>query len=144
MTAPPIQADAAGDLAHVRTAADAAAWLDHRADEQLAEAEVEPSPEHARGLRLAASTLQAIAVVSRTWRDDVDAADGLTQLAHSYPPMTADELQRADRYYQLACGFIAVALTEVSTQLSHAAAPQRSRRASVEASQRPVPRGRDL
>jgi hypothetical protein len=136
---------AAGGLTQVRTAADAIAWLDHRAAEHLAEAEVEqPSPDHARGRRLAASTLQAVALVSREWRDDIDAADGLTQLAHSYPPMTTDELQHTQRYYQLACGYIAAAVTQVSTQLNHTTAPLRSRRASVEASQRSVPRGRDL
>lgn len=144
MTTTPMQADAAGDLAQVRTAADAAAWLDHRADEHLAQAEVEPSPDHARGLRLAASTLQTVAVVSRMWCDDVDAAEGLTELAHSYPPTTTDELQHTQRYYQLACGYIAAAVTQVSTQLNHTTAPLRSRRASVEASQRSVPRGRDL
>jgi hypothetical protein len=144
MTTPPTPADAAGDMAQVRTAADAATWLDHRADEHLAQAEVEPEPDQARGLRLAASTLRAIAVVSRVWRDDVEAADGLTQLAHSYPPMTTDELQHTQRYYQLACGYIAAAVTQVSTQLNHATATQRSRRASVETAQRPVARERDL
>jgi hypothetical protein len=139
-----MRADAPIDLVQVRSADDAADWLDNRAAEHLAGAEAEPSPDYARGRRLAASTLQAIAVVSRTWRDDVDAADGLTQLAHNYPPMTADELQRTERYYQLARWHIAAALSEVSAQLNRATAPQRSRRVSVETSQRPVARGRDL
>jgi hypothetical protein len=144
MTTRPMRADAPIDLVRVRSADDAADWLDNRAAEHLAGTEAEPSPDHSRGRRLAASTLQAIAVVSRTWRDDVDAADGLTQLAHSYPPMTADELQRTERYYQLACRHIADALSQVSNQLNHATGPQRSRSAAVEIAPRPVARGRDL
>jgi hypothetical protein len=144
MTTPPMRADAPIDLVRVRSAADAAAWLDDRAAEHLAGAHAEPSPDHARGLRLAASTLQAIAVVSREWRDDVEAADGLTQLAHNYPPMTADERQHTERYYRLACRHIADALRQVSDQLNHATGSQRLRSAPVEIALRPIGQGRDL
>lgn len=53
-----------GDLRQVRTAADATAWLDRRAAEFLTQAEAESSPDHARGLRLAGTTLQTVAFVS--------------------------------------------------------------------------------
>jgi hypothetical protein len=133
-----------GDLRQVRTAADATAWLDRRAAQFLTEAKVESSPDHARGLRLAGTTLQAVAFVSREWRDDVTAADALTRLACSYPAMTIDELRCTARYHQLACEHVGNALRQVSAQLTHATRTCSARLGSIEASQRPVARGRDL
>jgi hypothetical protein len=137
-------AEAPRELRNVRTAADAAVWLDERASEYLAEAGLQRSPDHARGLRLAASTLHAVAEVSRGWRDDVAAAEGLTGLARSYPGMATTGLPRRMRYYELACEFIAVALGRVAAQLTHATGPQRAHRAAVNASERPAVRGRNL
>ena len=144
MSTPPAQAVINGDLKWVRTAADATTWLDCRAAEFLTEAEAESSPDHARGLRLVGTTLQAVAFVSREWRDDVTAADALTRLACSYPAMTTDELRRTARYHQLACEHVANALRQVSAQLTHATGTEWARRGSIEASQRPVARDRDL
>jgi hypothetical protein len=144
MTTPPAPAVIDGDLRQVRTAADATAWLDRRAAELLAEAEAEPAPDHARGLRLAGTTLQAVAFVGREWRDDVTAADALTRLACSYPAMTTDELRRTARYHQLACEHVANALRQLYAQLTYATGTERTRHGSVEASRRPVALGRDL
>ena len=144
MTTPPRLPPAADDLTQVRTAAEATAWLSQRATECLAAAKDEPSPDHARGLRLAGSTLEAMAEVSREWRDGVTAADGLMHLARCYPEEEIADLPPEARYYQLACGHVADALGQVAAQLTHATAPERARRASVGASQRPVSRGRDL
>jgi hypothetical protein len=66
MTTPPAPAVMNGDLRQVRTAADATAWLDRRAAKFLTEAEAESSPDHARGLRLAGTTLQAVALLRRS------------------------------------------------------------------------------
>jgi hypothetical protein len=144
MTTPPQLPPAAGDLTQVRTAADATAWLNHRATEYMAAANDEPSPDHARGLRLAGSTLEAIAEVSREWRDGITAAYGLTQLARCYPEEELADLPPEERYYKLACGHVADALGQIAAQLTHASAPERARRASVGVSQRSVSRGRDL
>jgi len=144
MTTPPALAVMNGDLRQVRTTADATAWLDGLAAKFLTEAEAESSPDHARGLRLTGTTLQAVAFVSREWRDDVTAADALTRLACSYPAMTTDELRRTARYHQLACEHIANALRQVSAQLTHATCTRSARRGWIGASQRPVARSRDL
>jgi hypothetical protein len=140
----PAPAEAPRELRDVRTAADAAVWLDQRATEYLTEAGHQRWPDHARGLRLAGSTLQAVAEVSRWWRDDVAAAEGLTCLARSYPGMAITGLPRQMRYYELACEFIAVPLGRVAAQLTHATGPQRAHRAAVVASERPAGRGRNL
>jgi hypothetical protein len=144
MTTTPRQPPTAGDLTQVRTAADATAWLKQRATEYMAKAKDEPSPDHARGLRLAGSTLEAIAEVSREWRDGITAADGLTQLACCYPEEEIADLPPETRYYQLACRHVADILGQIAAQLTHATAPERARRISVGVSQRSVSRGRDL
>jgi len=144
MPTPPRLPPAAGDLTQVRTAADATAWLSHRAAKYMAEAKDEPCPDHARGLRLAGSTVEAMAEVSREWRDGVTAADGLMHLALCYPEEEIADLPPEARYYQLACGHVADALGQVAAQLTHATALERARRASVDAPRRPLSRGRDL
>ncbi len=140
----PASPAAASDLTDVRTVADAVAWLDQRATAYTAEAEHEPSPDKARGLRLAGSTLEVVAEVSRWWRDDVIAAEGLTSLARGYPSAEIAELPPKMRYYQLACELIGESLGQVAAQLTRATAPQRAKRAAVEASQRPAVQGRNL
>jgi hypothetical protein len=144
MSTPAEQAGTVSDLGHVATPADAAKWLNQRAAEYLAGAEGQSSPDDARGLRLAASTLQAIAEVSREWRDGVAAADGLSLLARSYPEVATATASSEERYYLVACGHLADTLGQVATRLNHAVAPERARRASAGLSECAVVRGRDL
>jgi hypothetical protein len=144
MSTPALHATVTRDLTHVATASDAVEWLNQRAAEYVAEAEGQSSPDDARGMRLAASTLQAIAEVSREWRDDVVAADGLSQLARSYPPLPTATSSSEARYYQIACGHIADTLGQLATRLNHAVAPERARRGSAGVSECAVVRGRDL
>lgn len=144
MSTPAQQAVATKDLAQVATAADAVEWLNQRAAEYLTEAEGQSSPDDARGMRLAASTLQAIGEVSREWRDDVAAADGLSQLARGYPTALTAKLPSEARYYQVAGGHIADTLGQLAGRLDHAVAPERVRRASADVAECVVVRGRDL
>jgi hypothetical protein len=115
----------------VRSAADAAAWLRHRATEFITHAHDEPSPIHATALRKAAATLNALAVaVDHEGHDDTAAAAALLHLAGDYRQAhLADRRDPDFEDYQVVCGHLADTLAEVGGQLRRAAAAERTRRA---------------
>ena len=114
----------------VRTAADAAAWLRHRATEFRAQAKIEPLPFDATALRRAGETLKALAVaMDHEGRNDTAAA-ALLHLASDYRQAhLADRRDPDFEDYQMVCGHLADTLAEVGGQLRRAAAAERTRRA---------------
>ena len=115
----------------VRTAADAAASLRHRATAFRTQAMIEPSPIHASALRRAGVTLNALAVaMDHEGRDDIAAAAALMHLAGDYGQTQTADLRYPDfEDYQMVCGHLADTLTEIGGQLRRAAAAERTCRA---------------
>jgi hypothetical protein len=120
-----------GELAQVRTGADAAAWLRQLATEFHNRAMIEPSPIHATAQRRAGATLTALAVaIDHEGRNDTATADALMYLARDYRQTHQADLRDPDfEDYQMVCGHLADTLSEAGTRLRRAAAAGRTRRA---------------
>lgn len=115
------------DLDQVRTAADAATWLRHRAATHRADAASEPSPVNARALRNTGTTLDALAMAVAEFRGDVAAAAELARLAHDYHHPDQDTTEPLPADYRLACGHLAHSIAALAGRLTHVAAAKRHR-----------------